>query len=184
MSEPAENVSPPNTADDASGADVPSGDGPSGDGPSGEVLRIFYEDWEMECCGTPFSVGDRVTWTLKRATGRAKDRMWDWELNNHGPGPEDPSAITGLVRSIQMVLQGYRRPPGTHTYEAVPGERHLRPVRTCPKWFADGRADGAAGHRPDHYVGESGVLVELEVGPPAGAAAGAAGARADAPGGG
>ncbi|MFF4346259.1 DUF6578 domain-containing protein [Streptomyces sp. NPDC001530] len=26
--------------------------------------RIFYADWQMECCGTPFSVGDEVSWPL------------------------------------------------------------------------------------------------------------------------
>uniref|UniRef100_A0AAU3HV80 Uncharacterized protein n=1 Tax=Streptomyces sp. NBC_01393 TaxID=2903851 RepID=A0AAU3HV80_9ACTN len=28
------------------------------------LWRVFYADWEMECCGTPFSVGDEVTWPL------------------------------------------------------------------------------------------------------------------------
>lgn len=26
--------------------------------------RVFYEIWEMECCGAPFSVGDRVKWQV------------------------------------------------------------------------------------------------------------------------
>ncbi|WP_330304107.1 MULTISPECIES: DUF6578 domain-containing protein [unclassified Streptomyces] len=25
---------------------------------------VFYEDWQMECCGTPFSAGEEVTWPL------------------------------------------------------------------------------------------------------------------------
>lgn len=25
---------------------------------------VFYADWQMECCGTPFSVGDEVHWPL------------------------------------------------------------------------------------------------------------------------
>jgi hypothetical protein len=25
---------------------------------------VFYADWQMECCGTPFSVGDEVSWPL------------------------------------------------------------------------------------------------------------------------
>ncbi|MGW3915178.1 DUF6578 domain-containing protein [Streptomyces sp. NPDC005070] len=28
------------------------------------LWRVFYADWQMECCGTPFSVGDEVTWPL------------------------------------------------------------------------------------------------------------------------
>ncbi|GGY40323.1 DUF6578 domain-containing protein [Streptomyces djakartensis] len=23
---------------------------------------VIYEDWRMECCGTPFGVGDEVSW--------------------------------------------------------------------------------------------------------------------------
>ncbi|SBT93621.1 hypothetical protein GA0115233_106740 [Streptomyces sp. DI166] len=26
--------------------------------------KVFYEDWQMECCGTPFAVGDEVSWPL------------------------------------------------------------------------------------------------------------------------
>ncbi|GAA3805531.1 DUF6578 domain-containing protein [Streptomyces phyllanthi] len=28
------------------------------------LWRVFYADWQMECCGTPFSVGDEVSWPL------------------------------------------------------------------------------------------------------------------------
>ena len=23
---------------------------------------IFYEDWQMDCCGDPFAIGDDVNW--------------------------------------------------------------------------------------------------------------------------
>lgn len=25
---------------------------------------VFYEDWQMECCGTKFSIGDTVKWPV------------------------------------------------------------------------------------------------------------------------
>ncbi|MFJ4279582.1 DUF6578 domain-containing protein [Streptomyces massasporeus] len=28
------------------------------------LWHVFYEDWQMECCGTPFSAGDEVSWPL------------------------------------------------------------------------------------------------------------------------
>ncbi|MCT9084064.1 DUF6578 domain-containing protein [Streptomyces fulvoviolaceus] len=28
------------------------------------LWHVFYADWQMECCGTPFSVGDEVSWPL------------------------------------------------------------------------------------------------------------------------
>ncbi|WP_432097418.1 DUF6578 domain-containing protein [Streptomyces sp. bgisy100] len=29
------------------------------------IWKIHYPSWEMECCGTPFSVGDEVTWIVQ-----------------------------------------------------------------------------------------------------------------------
>jgi hypothetical protein len=28
------------------------------------LWHVFFADWQMECCGTPFSVGEEVTWPL------------------------------------------------------------------------------------------------------------------------
>ncbi|WP_037837248.1 DUF6578 domain-containing protein [Streptomyces sp. NRRL S-481] len=28
------------------------------------LWHVIYEDWQMECCGTPFGVGDEVSWPL------------------------------------------------------------------------------------------------------------------------
>ena len=28
---------------------------------------VFYDSWQMECCGTPFSVGDIVKWLVLKA---------------------------------------------------------------------------------------------------------------------
>ncbi|WP_052865710.1 DUF6578 domain-containing protein [Streptomyces niger] len=154
----ATNVPPPNPADDARPDDARPGEARR------EIRRVFYADWEMECCGTPFSVGDRVTWTLHRT--ESPDPMWEWEITNHGPDPADEDSVTGLVRSINVLIQGYRRPAGSRTYEEVAGERELRPVRTCPKWFS--RVPGGTDDRPDHYVEESGALVELEIRSPDG----------------
>lgn len=33
------------------------------------LWHVFYEDWQMECCGTPFSVGDEVGWPLLLSNG-------------------------------------------------------------------------------------------------------------------
>ncbi|MGI5468416.1 DUF6578 domain-containing protein [Streptomyces sp. CA-132043] len=147
-------VPPPHTADDARPAASRTGEA------GGDIRRVCYEDWEMECCGTPFAVGDRVTWTL----GPVTDPLWDWRVNNHSDAHGGPASVTGRVRSIQLVTQGYRRPPGTRTYEPVPGERSLRPALSCPKWFARGRS--GADDRPGHRTDEIGALVELEVAPP------------------
>ncbi|MFJ5528649.1 DUF6578 domain-containing protein [Streptomyces sp. NPDC093261] len=28
------------------------------------MWQVFYADWQMECCGTPFAVGEEVSWPL------------------------------------------------------------------------------------------------------------------------
>ena len=29
--------------------------------------KVYYEMWQMECCGEPFSVGDTVKWLVQKA---------------------------------------------------------------------------------------------------------------------
>lgn len=33
------------------------------------LWHVFYADWQMECCGTPFGVGDEVGWPLLLSNG-------------------------------------------------------------------------------------------------------------------
>ncbi|WKX69994.1 DUF6578 domain-containing protein [Streptomyces sp. XD-27] len=138
------------------------------------IRTVFYEDWEMECCGTPFSVGDEVTWNVVRSTlppGQrpapvdAADGAGElFVFTAHSSQTGTPATLTGRVRRIQVVIRGYRasrREPDS--FSPVPGDFRLRPVDTCPKWFKqpvggqlpprDGRA-----YRQE----ETGVLVELE----------------------
>ncbi|MEU6675654.1 DUF6578 domain-containing protein [Streptomyces sp. NPDC046925] len=112
------------------------------------LWNVMYDDWQMECCGTPFSVGDEVTWQL--GGGPAL-----YSVERHGKyGPD----TVGRVRSIQLVTQGFALRAGT--YEPVEGERSLHPVEKCPKWFTD-PVDGC--REKGHFRREVGVLVSLEV---------------------
>ncbi|MGV2917995.1 DUF6578 domain-containing protein [Streptomyces alfalfae] len=210
------------------------------------VWKVLYEDWQMECCGTPFAVGDEVAWPL-RLDEECRDPAWAADLSDlEGPvealagiegdrsygedfeadgggdieaedggddggdfeddgegfedGGEDfeepfePSVVrdrgvtvpygrpepwperarlTGLltverhgdrrpdtagrVRAIHVVTRRFAE-TSADAYEVVPGERELRPVEQCPKWF---RWEDSA--HPGSRRGETGVLVELEV---------------------
>ncbi|MET7915074.1 DUF6578 domain-containing protein [Streptomyces avermitilis] len=52
---------------------------------------VYYEDWQMECCGTPFSVGDEVSWPLLLMD--ADDMLaGDWE--------RELSRIVGSVEAV------------------------------------------------------------------------------------
>ncbi|MFE7271702.1 DUF6578 domain-containing protein [Streptomyces sp. NPDC057623] len=172
------------------------------------LWHVFYADWQMECCGTPFSLGDEVSWPLllsdadgvlgggwldrlaeiagpvedvPRRAGTARvvregagltaglsedpvDLVPGEDLGEVEPGDRirraglltveshcgvDLPDTRGRVRAIQVVAQGFAEVvPGSGTWEPVAGERSLRPVRECPKWFAEA---------------DAGVLVTLEV---------------------
>ncbi|MDF3148227.1 MULTISPECIES: DUF6578 domain-containing protein [unclassified Streptomyces] len=167
------------------------------------LWHVFYADWQMECCGKPFKVGDEVSWPLllqssddalgggwhdqlTKVTGPVEEgtvRVLREEsglvvaLHRHpvdmvakedlgGVRPGDRLRVVGLltaefhgdphlpetrgrVRAIQVLRQGYAEmAPGSLTREPVPGDRSLRSVWKCPKWFADA---------------DAGVLVTLEV---------------------
>ncbi|MFG2646621.1 DUF6578 domain-containing protein [Streptomyces sp. NPDC048436] len=115
------------------------------------LWNVMYDDWQMECCGTPFTVGDEVAWQLE-----GEPPLYSVERH----GMEGPDTM-GRVRSIQMVTQGFALTPDSGgTFEPVPGERWLRPVEECPKWFTD----PVEGSREEGYFRrEVGVLVVLEV---------------------
>ncbi|MGW2960161.1 DUF6578 domain-containing protein [Streptomyces sp. NPDC001220] len=126
------------------------------------VLKVFYEDWQMECCGTPFAVGDEVAWKLVayRAEARREGVGYGAEawVENHG-GPDHPTA--GRVRAVGLVREEYRfhrpdpvpAPPGKGVVlqgtgrglEPVPGTVTTTSVEACPKWFGEvdlGTVDG------------------------------------------
>ncbi|MEU3736011.1 MULTISPECIES: DUF6578 domain-containing protein [unclassified Streptomyces] len=111
---------------------------------------VMYDDWQMECCGTPFSVGDEVAWQLEGGPDL-------YSVERHG---EEAPDTVGRVRSIRMVTRGFARAAGTNTFEPVPGEEWLRPVEACPKWFTD-PVEGS--WEQGYFRREVGVLVVLDV---------------------
>lgn len=177
------------------------------------IWHVFYADWQMECCGTPFSLGDEVSWPLLlKGSGDVLGGDWDDELAKvvgevadvrgvrvlreetgltvalhedavdvitpDALGEELPGdrirlvglltverhgdqwpEVTGRVRSVQVVSQEYAETvPGSHTWHPVPGQRSLRPIETCPKWFTDTGPHTRGRRRMD-----AGVLVTLEI---------------------
>ena len=112
--------------------------------------QVFYESRQTECCGTPFSVGDEVTWPLRPTT------------------PDEPLAVgthggkwpetTGRVREIRVVGRRYAPvAPGSRTREPVPGEQSRLTADSCPKWCNTGES------RAREDLVESGVLAMLDI---------------------
>ncbi|MFC8141074.1 DUF6578 domain-containing protein [Streptomyces paradoxus] len=177
------------------------------------LWHVYYEDWQMECCGTPFSVGDEVGWPLllldpdtvlgggwhdqlTEVAGPVED-VGGVRMVREGTGlvvalGADPDAeedrrpepggrtrsagllsverhgaqwpeASGLVRAVQVLTQAWAETaPGSRSYVPVAGERGLRLVDRCPKWFTETEAERAADGR-GRLSRESGVVVTLEV---------------------
>ena len=64
-----------------------------------DVCTIFYELWQLQCCGEPFSVGDKVDWTCIMPTEEknAHGIILDLEEEHHGFATH---SVTGTVTKI------------------------------------------------------------------------------------
>lgn len=89
------------------------------------LWHVYYASWQMECCGTPFSVGEEVSWPLLLTD--ADDVLgggWHAELSELvGPVEELPGDEDGSVRVLRddtglTVALGGETGAG-----AVPGDR-------------------------------------------------------------
>ena len=60
---------------------------------------VYYESWQIQCCGEPFAVGDHVNWTgfVASETKYAHGFIIDFEENHHGPSSH---AIAGTICKI------------------------------------------------------------------------------------
>ncbi|MER7498952.1 DUF6578 domain-containing protein [Nonomuraea pusilla] len=125
-------------------------------------LLVWVADWQMQCCGTPFRVGSRISWTLGPAdrrglaellgqdTAAAVDRVED----HHGGLPEHTPATEATVTRITAV----------HCrYEPWGESRVLHPVRGSAAFSPADHADGWTPNRGDlEFVG---YLVRLATSP-------------------
>ena len=60
---------------------------------------VYYESWQLQCCGDPFSVGDKVEWDCKIPSDykNAHGIIIDFEEEHHGFATH---SITGTVTKI------------------------------------------------------------------------------------
>ncbi|MEU1459098.1 DUF6578 domain-containing protein [Streptomyces sp. NPDC005727] len=145
------------------------------------LKTVFYEEWQMGCCGEPFSVGDEIGWPLV-ALDERRPPEGDWHgaeawVENHADATHP---VTGRVRAICLVHQEFTvdldlrdlqrvSPPygkvtllaSGHSLEPVPGSVTREPVDHCPKWFAE--EDYAPPQGPHRVRRVLGALVTLEV---------------------
>ncbi|WPO74174.1 DUF6578 domain-containing protein [Streptomyces sp. KN37] len=158
---------------DGEGADGEGADGEGADGEGADGEGAVSQGAGAE--GADGEGGFEELW--EPAVVQAHGITVPW--NRPAPSPPEPVRLTGLltverhggrwpdtvgrVRAIHIVTQGFAETAeGSRTYQPVPGERWLRPVESCPKWFqAEERSRTTQG--PGYRREETGVLVELEV---------------------
>jgi hypothetical protein len=128
------------------------------------VALVWYSDWQMECCGEPFAVGDSVQWSLtdepdvdwlEAAIGTELAAEITHQEDHHGV-EEDVIARRGKVLSIRCAYCRYAPTPGGD-------ERTLYPVAGTAEIKSAERVEGTeAGGSDLHF---NGYLVELDLEP-------------------
>lgn len=122
------------------------------------MTRVFYVDWQMQCCGTPFAVGDTVTWTVGDATSisdwltTVEPRGVDWTEEHH---QEEyiVGSVSGVVERIQAVWQ--TRAPNAvdpRLLERVEGSQFAIDVYTADGWEDEGDSSRHPGKSFEGYL--------------------------------
>ncbi|MFC9128335.1 DUF6578 domain-containing protein [Streptomyces sp. NPDC057099] len=89
------------------------------------LWHVFYADWQMECCGTPFSVGDEVSWPLLLDPADVYGGGWQDELTEVA-GPVEHVGGVRVVREesgLTVALGGQPR-RATRSVGLLSVERH------------------------------------------------------------
>ena len=72
--------------------------------------KIFYDLWEMECCGTPFKIGERVDWLVRNIDG-IKDTIevdnLDYIYDAHNDDWENIYKLKGIVKTINIYYEKF-----------------------------------------------------------------------------
>lgn len=71
---------------------------------------VFYESWQMECCGTAFSLGDTVEWLVEK-TESLNTPVDIGKINYcyeaHRSDWQDLLVLAGKVETIHILYQKY-----------------------------------------------------------------------------
>ncbi|MEV7371941.1 DUF6578 domain-containing protein [Streptomyces sp. NPDC090301] len=106
------------------------------------TLRIWVDDWQMQCCGEGFAPGDVVSWALLEVDpedyadilGSEPAAEVDFREEHHGQ--EEGRAPTSMeVVSVVEVHCRYEVPPGAT-------DKVNYPFRARPCWYRSRRRTG------------------------------------------
>ncbi|WP_329299324.1 hypothetical protein OG410_13295 [Streptomyces sp. NBC_00659] len=128
------------------------------------LWRVFYADWQMECCGTPFSVGDEVTWPLLLDEGGATlGGGWSGALSAITATPEyvrDDGAEIRVLRADDGLVVALRSDPDDDAADTDGGSRSRGRSAGTRTGTGTGTGSGrdGSGPGPGRRVARSGLL--------------------------
>ena len=130
------------------------------------MLRVWIEQWQHECCGEAFAVGDVVSWPvvplgpygldgLVRLLGKGLAGQVRWYIERHD---EAAAFVGGRVASVFCVFCDL---------ELVSDERESPHSRTAPGTTTLHERDRSTRHEHDELRHWAGYLVHLTEAPDA-----------------
>ncbi|CAM5745449.1 hypothetical protein SAFG77S_12779 [Streptomyces afghaniensis] len=88
------------------------------------LWHVIYEDWQMECCGTPFSVGDEVSWPLLlQDADRVFGGGWHDQLTKVAGPVEDVGGVRVVREETGFTVALGTDPDDEEDRRPKPGDR-------------------------------------------------------------
>ena len=118
--------------------------------------KVFYELWQMECCGKPFKIGDPVEWYVISADRLVRPFDIDgleYFYDAHVDDWDGIYMLKGVVSNISVYYEKFE-------LITAPGHNMLKPVPGTSEAIATDSSEDV-----EEYRGElkaSGYIVELD----------------------
>lgn len=93
--------------------------------------KVFYESWQMDCCGTPFQIGDTVQWDCNLSN---EDFIADADYYYEAHG-ETRFNLKGVVIEIYGVKYAYKENEDNIYY---PVSHSMLPLKKAEEFMKDG----------------------------------------------
>ena len=81
-----------------------------------EKCVIAIEDWQIQCCGTTFKLGDKVEWLLQKYDKRSEvtDEMVEYYYEHHSSEWKELFKAIGTVDRIKALYCRYEKRPNEY----------------------------------------------------------------------
>ena len=87
--------------------------------------NVFYESWQMQCCGMPFSVGEKIEWIVDKITTintPVEIGNIDYCYEAHSSEYIKLYVLEGVVKKINVLYERYEQSSDKNYYVPVDGK--------------------------------------------------------------